>query len=415
MEPVYGKGGRVAGIDVHKRMLAVVVADRVDPEQTRKEHKFGTEWRSLRQLREWLQSEQVEEVAMESTAQYWKPVLLELEGHMKVQLAQPRSTTARQGRKSDFRDARRIVKRLLADDLTLSYIPGPEQRLERFVSRARIQLVEDRTRIQNQMECLLEEGRIKLAAVVSDLLGVTSRRLLWALAKGEEQVEEMAALAAKHLEASEEVLRDALHGQMNATHRRLLEMSLRRIESLDRDIEELDRELARLQSVHQEAIERVCGVPGMSLIAAEQTVAEAGVAAAAFPSAGQFASWIGACPGREESAEKSNSNRSPKGNRVLRRVLTQAAWAAVKMKGCVFQKQFQRLVPRLGKYKAIWAVAHKMARLIWKILHDNVSYQERGNLPPDAKSVQRRKQRLTRQLRDLGFKVELTPRSLNMA
>ncbi len=200
---VYGK---VAGIDVHKKMLAVVVADRNDPEQTRIERKFGTTTKNLRELREWLRAWQVEEVAMESTAQYWKTVWLELEGAFRLHLAQARSTAAPKGRKSDFADALRIVKRLLSQDLTLSYVPDGEQRCWRILARTRTQLIEDRVRIQSQIECLLEEGRIKLSSVVSDLLGVTSRIILRALAQGAEDISELAGRAAQYVRASEEQL-----------------------------------------------------------------------------------------------------------------------------------------------------------------------------------------------------------------
>lgn len=137
----------------------------------------------------WLQQQQVREVAMESTAQYWKPVWIALEPHFRLHLAQARSNKAPKGRKSDFKDAVRIVKLLLADDLTLSYVPDAEQRRWRLLTRSRQQLTRDRVRLQNQIEGLLEEGQIKLSSVVSDLLGVSGYRLLRTLAKGESDLE----------------------------------------------------------------------------------------------------------------------------------------------------------------------------------------------------------------------------------
>lgn len=405
MKSVYGK---VAGIDVHKQMLAVVVADRNDPEHTRVERRFGTTTKSLGELREWLRALAVEEVAMESTAQYWKTVWLELEGHFRLYLAQARSTAAPRGRKSDFADALRIVKRLLSQDLTLSYVPDAEQRCWRLLARTRTQLIEDRVRIQSQMECLLEEGRIKLSSVVSDLLGVTSRIILRALAQGAEDISQVAARASRYVRASEEQLVEALSGQLQSMHRELLGMHLDRIESLDRDIAKLEKQLSGALSEHQEAVKRLCEVPGISVVAGQQILAEVGPQAEAFASAGKLASWIGVCPGREESAGQSRTDRSPKGNRAMRRLLTQIAFAAVRQKGSFFQYLFRRLIPRLGVKKSIWAVAHRMTRLIWKLLHERVDYKERGTVPADAKSLQRRKQRCVKELRRLGYVVVLS-------
>jgi transposase len=163
-----------------------------------------------------------------------------------------------------------------------------------------------------------------------------------------------------------------------------------------------------LQS-HQEPIARLCENPGLKEDAAEQIVPELGPEAAVFESAAKMASWIGVCPGREESAGESKSNRSPKGNRTMRRLLNQIAWCAVRTKDRFFKELFYRLVPRLGVHKAIWAVAHRIAKVIWKVLHDKVRYIERGPRVLDPQAVKRRVARLARQARQLGFTVELKP------
>ena len=178
MNPGYGV---MAGIDVHKRMLAVVVAVLGEQEIEYRQRKFGTSYGELEGLTEWLSQQQVSEIAMESTAQYWRPVWLALEGRFRLHLAQPRSTLAPRGRKSDFADATRIVRRLLAEDLTLSYVPDREQRQWRAMTRLRVRMSTQQVRLRNQMEGLLEEGRIKLSSVVSDLLGVSGRAILWAM------------------------------------------------------------------------------------------------------------------------------------------------------------------------------------------------------------------------------------------
>src|SRR6476619_2528348 len=217
---------RIAGIDVHKKMLAVVVSNvEVESEFQFERRMFGSNPEQLRSLAAWLIEQEVEEVVMESTAQYWKPVWETLERYWKplcekregarrrsgtLHLAQALSNRGRRGRKRDFVDAERLVKRLVARELTLSFVPDTEQRLWRTVTRKKYQLRRDLVRLQNQMESLLEEAHIKLSSLVTDLLGVSARRMLKALADGETNPATLAALADRKLRATQEQLCDVL-------------------------------------------------------------------------------------------------------------------------------------------------------------------------------------------------------------
>jgi transposase len=399
----------VAGIDVHKRMLAVVIADAGrEGEFGFQERKFGTTPGELKLLRTWLSEQGVREVVMESTAQYWKPVWQELEGHCKLFLAQAYSNRAPRGRKRDFADAERLLRRHVAGELILSFVPHPEQRLWRTMTRSKHQLTRDRVRLHSQIESLLEEGRIKLSGWVSDLLGVSSRRMLRALADGETEPAKLAALAAPSLRATPEQLQDALSeaATLSMLHREILGLFLARLELIESQIEILDRKTAAALGEYHDAVQRLAEVPGFGIDSAQQIIAEVGPAAASFPSPEQLASWVGVCPGREESAEVSKNNRSPKGNRMMRRLLTQVANAAVNSKGAVFQTLYRKLVPRLGHNKAIWALAHRLCRLTWKILHQGVRYIEFGTRP-NPQAVQKRANRLLRELRSLGYQVQV--------
>ncbi len=184
-------------------------------------------------------------------------------------------------------------------------------------------------------------------------------------------------------------------------------MALEELRLIERQIDELGQTAAGLLTQHEEAVRRVAEVPGLGVDSAQQIIAEIGPQAAAFPSDKHLASWVGVCPGEEQSAGESHSSRSPKGNRNMRRILNQAAHAAVKVKGSIFEVVFRRLTPRLGYKQAIWAIAHRLCRLLWKILHQGVRYQERG---PDvsAKSKRTRTVRMIRELRSLGYRVEPT-------
>src|SRR6266536_925566 len=414
---------RIAGIDVHKKMLAVVESDvEVEGEYAFERRMFGRNHEQLRSLAAWLIEQEVEEVVMESTAQYWKPVWEALERYWKLicqkrkgasrrsgtlHLAQAQSNRARRGRKRDFPDAERLVKRLVARELTLSFVPDTEQRLWRTVTRRKYQLTRDRVRLQNQLESLLEEAHIKLSSLVSDLLGLSAQRMLKALADGETNPAALAALADKHLRATPEQLCDALGActQLNPVYRRLVKMALEQLQFLEQQIGQLDQEMASLLSQHQDAVQRLAEVPGLGVNSAQQIIAEVGPTAATFPSEKCLSSWIGACPGEEESAGVNRSKRSPKGNRQMRRILNQAANAAVKHKGSIFEIVYRRLVLRLGHNKTIGAIAHRLCQLIWIILHNGVRYEERG--PSVCEKAKRaRTSRMIRTLRTLGYRVE---------
>src|ERR1700736_3227788 len=356
----------------------------------------------------WLRKQGVEEAVMESTAQYWRSVWLELEPHMRLHLAQAFSNRAPRGRKHDFKDAERLVRRLIANELILSFVPGGEQRTWRNMTRMKLQLTRDRVRLQNQMECLLEEMRIKLSIVVSNLLGASGLRILRALAKGETDPKQLAQLGDERLQCTEEQLVDALTGRAQPLHREMLALQLERLQLIDQQMTELNRMIAQAMKSHQEAVMRLAEVPGLGVDSAQQIIAEVGEQASTFPAAAELTSWVGTCPGKDECAEENHSSRSAKGNKYLRRVLNQAAQAAVKKKGSHFQVVFRRLLARLGYQSAIWAIAHRLCRVVWKILHEGVRFIEQG-CEPDPKAKNKRARMLAHALRKLGYDVAITP------
>ena len=414
----------IAGIDVHKKMLAVAVANvEVEGEWQFERRQVGTSPAQLRALAGWLVERDVEEVVMESTAQYWRPVWEALERGWQprrqqradagatsgtLHLAQAQSNRGASGRKKDFPDAERLVKRLVAQELTLSFVPDAEQRLWRTVMRRKYQVTRNRVQLQNRLECLLEEAHIKLSSLVSDLLGLSARRMLQALADGASDPATLTALADRRLRATEEQLADALGActVLHPVYRQLIKLTLEELRLVEDHLRQLDQEMAGLLREQQAAVQRLAEVPGLGVDSAQQIIAEVGPAAATFPSGKHLASWVGACPGDEQSAGVNHSHRSPKGNRQMRRLLNQAANAAVKTKGSLFQLVYRRLVPRLGHAQAIGAIAHRLCRLIWKILHQGVRYEERGPAVTIHRA-HRRAAHMVRQLRRLGYRVEL--------
>src|SRR5256712_9724504 len=220
-----------------------------------------------------------------------------------VHLVQALSNRGQRGRKRDFRDAERLVKRLVSQELILSFVPDAEQCLWRTLTRTRYQRTRDHVRLQNQLESLLEEAHIKLSSLVSDLLGASARRRLKALAEGETNPMALATLADERLRATPEQLCDALGActDLKPVYRRLLKMALEQLQFLEQQIGQLDQEMASLLSQHQDAAERLAEVPGLGVDSAQQIIAEVGPTAATFPSEKWLSSWVGACPGDDES------------------------------------------------------------------------------------------------------------------
>ena len=299
---------------------------------------------------------------------------------------------------------------LVARELTLSFVPDVTQRLWRTVTRRKYQLTRSRVQLHNRLECLLEEAHIKVSSLVSDLLGLSARRMLRALANGETDPVKVAALGNPRLHASAAQLCDALGAStdLHPLYRRLIAMTLAELEVIETHMHQLDEELAELLRVHQDAVQRLAAVPGFGVDSAQQIIAEVGPTATTFPTAKRLASWVGACPGHDESAGVNHSHRSPNGNRQMRRLLNQAAHAAVKTKGSIFELVYRRFVVCLGHAQAIGAIAHRLCRLVWKILHDGVVYEERGPAVTTARA-HRRAAKMIRELRSLGYCVERGP------
>ena len=400
MEPVYRC---VAGIDVHKRMLAVVMRRQSEERTEYVKRTFGTTRSEIEHLAAWLGSHAVREVVMESTAQYWRPVWYRLEAHFQLHLTHPLKTRAPRGRKRDFRDAQRLADRWWAADLEESFIPQAEQRAWRWLTRTRVQLKGKIGVIRSQVEGLLEEGGIKLAAVASDLFGVSGWAMLEWIAKGESDVEVLVGEARGALRKKEAQLRAALAGKLEPVYQLLLKQHMDQVRLLWRQVEEINQTLASVMKEHVATLLRLTKIPGIDLYAAQELLAEIGPRAAAFPSAAQFASWVGVCPGSQESAGVCYSHRSAKGNRSLRRLLCQIAWAAIHTKQSFFASLFARLKPRVEGKGAAWAVAHRLAKIIWLILHEGVEYQEKGAAPVNERTLVRKFKRLLSALARQGL------------
>lgn len=401
-----------AGLDVHKK---TVVACRIIHNEQGEEEKeiktFGTFTSELLQMLDWLQIADVRHVAMESRGVYWKPIYNLLEGEMEVLLVNARHIKFVPGRKTDVKDAQWIAELLQHGLLKASYIPSVEQRDLRDLVRYRTRLIQDRAREINRVQKVLEDANIKLASVVSDVLGVSSRNMLAQLIAGQDDPTQLADLAQKRLRQKIAELERALEGHVREHHRLLLSLHLEHIDDLNAKISKLDEEIDRLLIPFDqiEALERLDTIPGVNKTTAEIIIAEFGLDMKRFPDAGHAASWAGLVPGRNESAGRNRSSRTTDGNKYLKSALIQAAHAAGRSKNNYLSAQYRRLAARRGKQRAAVAVAHSILVIVYHMLKRGTVYQDLGGDYFDKRKQDHIERRLVKQLESFGYKVALEP------
>ena len=401
---------RCAGLDVHKETVASCVR-RMGADGVKQEVRiFGTMTGDLLALADWLSGHGVTHVAMESTGVYWKPVynILEAAG-FQVLLVNARHLKKVPGRKTDIKDCQWIAQLLQAGLLRGSFVPPRALRELRDLTRHRAQLVAEATRVANRLQKTLEDANVKLSSVASDILGVSGRRMLESLASGVDDPDVLAALARGRLRAKLPQLRRALEGTLSPHHRFMLRLLLNHLDKLNALIEELAARIEEQMGPFEEEISRLDQIPGVNRQTAENILAEIGTDMSHFPSDDQLCSWAGICPGNQQSAGKRKSGKTPKGDRWLRRTLTQAAWAASRTKASYFSAQYRRLAKHRGKKRAVLAVAHAILRTVYHMLKNHTPYTDLGPDYFDRLHPDRLTHYLVKRLQSLGHTVILQP------
>jgi transposase len=369
--------GCCAGLDVHKKTVVACVR-RLEPDGTVHAQvlTFRTTTANLIALADWLDAQRVTHVAMESTGVYWKPVYHLLEGRFEVLLVNAHHIKQVPGRKTDVKDAEWIAQLLQYGLLRSSFLPPLPIRELRDLTRQRTQLVHERAAVVNRIQKVLEDANIKLSSVASDVLGVSGRAMLWAVINGRDDPDALAKLAKGKLRDKIPALAEALRGFVSDHHRFLLRTLMRQIEQFESWIAEYDARIEEVTLPIAAATARVESIPGVGRRAAEVIVAEIGTDMTTFPTAGHLASWAGLCPGNDESAGKRRSGKTTKGSQWLRRLMVQVAWSASRTKETILKATYQRWAKRLGKKKALVALGHKILKLIYKLLKEQITYKE---------------------------------------
>jgi transposase len=426
---------RVAGLDVHKKTVVACRMRVTEDKRVEWETKtFGTMTGDLLGLHDWLSEWEVEQVALESTADYWKPVFNILEDGFAVILVNAKHVQKVPGRKTDASDAEWLAELMLHGLLKASFIPPKPQRELRELTRYRTTVVRERARIINRVEKLLESTNIKLSSVVTDVMGVSARAMLTELAAGASDPQGLAELAKGRLRNKIKELEAALSGTLSPTQRFILAQQLSHIDGLDEQIEAFNQQIScHLQqmatlpvkededgagsSSHEpveplswtEAVELLDTIPGVDQRTAEIILAEIGLDMSQFPTADDLASWAGFAPGNHQSGGKRYSGRTTKGNRPIGAALNQAAWAASRTKDTWLKARYHRLAARRGKKRAIVAIGRSILVSIWHMLSKQQPYQDLGADFYDQRRKESKVTYLTKQLARLGFVVQLDP------
>lgn len=396
---------RCCGVDVHKKGIVACLRD--GRKQELREYKTTTQ--SLREMAAWLQANECEMVAMESTGSYWKPLYNVLEAlGLPVMVVNASHMKAVPGRKTDANDAQWIADLLQHGLLKASFIPDREQRELREVSRYRKSLVEERTREINRLQKELEGANIKLSSVMSNINGKTSRKVLEGVIAGktdEESIREMVDHRVLHKVPE---IMEAIDGVVSAVQKKLLKAIISHIDDMTQRIKEMDDIIDDEMHRYDEAIRELEKVPGIAEQSARTILAEIGLDMSRFATAAHLASWAGLCPGNNESAGKRKSGRTNKGNNTLKVTLVQCARSAVKKKDTFFRAQYERLTVRRGANRAAVAVAHSMLIAIYHMLKNGVPYKDLGADYYHQFNTDRKIQSYLDKLNALGWQPSVT-------
>jgi transposase len=401
---------RCAGLDVHKKTVVACVRLMEGGPPQSEIRTFGTTTADLLNLSTWLSEKRCTHVVMEATGIYWRPIWHILsDGEFELTLANAAHVKNVPGRKTDVKDCAWLADLMAHGLIKGSFVPDTQTQEMRTLLRTRKQLVRERTSHIQRLHKTLESANIKLDSVISDIMGRSGRAMIEAMIAGETDAEKLASLANRRIRASREELKQALLGRIVKHHRFMLRLHLKQIDAIDAAIASLDDEVEANLAPFREAVGLLKTIPGVNDVSAPTILAEIGCDMGQFPTDDHLISWAGICPRSDESAGKRRSTRMKKGAPWLKVTLIECAWAAKRTKGSYLQAQFNRLCARRGPKKAIGAVAASILRAAYHMLKNKVPYHDLGRDYFIRRNKTAYTRRLLRNLKNLGYEVELTP------
>jgi transposase len=401
-----------AGLDVHKESVVACMRHMVNSKVSSEVKTFRSTTQELMALSDWLSDEGCTHIAMEATGVYWKPVWHILsDAEFELVLANASHVKNVPGRKTDVNDATWLADLMAHGLIRASFVPDePTQQMRDFL-RTRKQFVRERSRHTQRLQKTLEDANIKLDSVVTDILGMSGRRILSALIDGQTTPQALATMAHRNIKATAVELEASLRGRVTAHHRFMLQLHLDHIDAVDAAIARIDKEVDSNVEPFRAAIKILNSIPGVSSLTAEVIVSEIGIDMSRFPTEGHLISWAGLCPKNDESAGKRRSTRMKKGAPWLKTTLIQCAWAAMRTKQSYLRAQYLRLRSRRGANKAIGAVAASILTAVYHMLKNGTPYQDLGADYFDKRAKGKQAARLVNRLQNLGFEVHIMPQA----
>ena len=408
---------RVSALDIHSETVVTCVLTGRGRAPKKELRTFPTHTRGIEELRQWLREKQVSVIGMEGTGIYWRPIYAKLEGEPSWELIVGNAQHMKNvpGRKTDAKDAEWTAVLIRHGLIRPSFVPPPEIRELRDLTRYRARLVQERTREQNRILKVLQTANIKLDNVASDVFGVSGMDMLQALAEGTQPPRQMAQLARGLLRKKIDALELALEGTLSVVHREMLKIALQRLDQANEHIRHVEELIEQRVRPFEDAIELLIDIPGIERTAAIAIIAEIGLDMSVFPTKEHLASWAGVCPGNNESAGKRRSGKASRGNLHLKTALCQCAQSTARTKRSYFRDKFYRLKARRSHNRAIMAIARKILEAIHIILSHKLRFKDLGPTYLDERDHTRIVTRLAQRIEALGYSVTVAPNGCQQA
>lgn len=403
------------GLDIHRdQIVACILKGPLDCQPIAEVRSFSAFQHGLQELKSWIEQEECHHVAMESTGVYWKPAYTMLEeafdGDIRLLLVNARHMRNVPGRKTDVKDAQWIASLLRAGLLKGSFIPDNEIRELRDLTRYRKTMVEEVSTQKNRIEKFLQSSGFKLSTFMSDVFGASGRGILEYLTEhGEISIDTVEILLKGTLRKKKQEVALAVNGKLNKHQQEFLSMQLKHLSQLEQNVQEINSKIECHLAKYDQQVKFLEGVPGISTVAASAIIGEIGIDMSAFPKAENICSWAGVTPGCNESAGKKKSTRITHGNAYIKRILCEIAWTVTRQRGTYLSNWYWKVKQRRGSKKAIIALARKLLIIIYTILRDNVPYNAQSSKEVQQQKLEKRSQKMIRELNKQGYIIELQP------
>ena len=396
------------GIDVHKNKLVACLKIKGKKDVIKE---FSGQTEDIKSMANWLKENECENVAMESTASYWKPLVNVFEmTKLEYTIINAKEYKNVPGKKTDVKDSEWIADLLQHGLLKDSYIPTREQRELREATRYRKSLTQERSRGLNRLQKMLEGANIKITSILSNVYGVTSKNLIEYLLENDEDItkEKVKELAGnKSIYNKLDDIVKAMDGIITPFQKTLMKEVIKHIDELTKRIEEMDKIIDNYMEEYEKNKKKLEKIPGIGKRRAEIILAEIGQDMSRFPTAGHLCSWAGLCPGNNESAGKRRSGKTRKGNKTLKSILVECAGSATKNRNSFLHSQYERIAIRRGKKRAKLAVAHSMLIAIYYMIKEDKEYQDLGSDFYNKFNKEKKANSYIKKLKELGYNVQL--------